>query len=765
MDRYITSRSELISTGAPGLHSARRLAALTDELLRRLAAASSATPPGRWSLIALGGYGAGALLPSSDIDVLLVSDAPASVLRPFVESLLYPLWDAGLAVGHQVRSPKAHLSATREDETICMATLTGRVVCGDADYGTSLLDRCCADGHKRSRGVLSSLARRDRPGSPYLLEPDLKSGAGGRRDYDELVWTAAVLTGVPQTTPWALLEADVLADWELGLLEAASALVVAARWELGARGDGSRMTLDAADALSIDVQAVQVALADTAHVLERARRRVVGKPAGLASRVPDPRVANPLTADEVFGLLRQGDAGVGPLEEAAWLGRLDALVPAFKSLLSLRRPALTHTLAVGAHSIRCAALAATLPATEPSALARSRAAISDDRPLLVAALTHDRAKSRPGPKHAERGALTASESAWLFGLDAGAQADVADLVRLHLALAESAMHDDLDSEDVILGVAERVGRRELVAPLHVLTVADSLSTGPTAWGPWQETLVGALVSRVDAALSPDIDGAGLAKRGEEVRAATLSALPADTDAAVADFVRNAPLRYLSSREPAQVSMHARLVADLDVHSAPTRARLAVRPGPLPETFEVAVVAKDRPELFARVAGALTLAGLDILAVDAYSTANGIALDIFTVRSATLAPVEHETWQRAERYLDAALADRLELETRLAERGRHYSGDGTRRARVGTRVRVDTSAGYDTAVLVTAADRVGLLYDIARAIASVGLDIRWAKALTNGGIARDTFHVVGPDGQAPTDSGVLGHLAMRIRELV
>ena len=51
MDRYLASRSKLIATGAPGLHSARQLAMLTDDVLSRLAAESPRTPTGRWSLI------------------------------------------------------------------------------------------------------------------------------------------------------------------------------------------------------------------------------------------------------------------------------------------------------------------------------------------------------------------------------------------------------------------------------------------------------------------------------------------------------------------------------------------------------------------------------------------------------------------------------------------------------------------------------------------------------------------------------------------
>ncbi len=758
MDGYLADRNQLIGAGAPGLESARRLAVLTDDLLRQLAERSPHTPRGRWALVALGGYGAGALLPSSDIDVLLLSDAGTSEIRPFVESLLYPLWDAGLAVGHQVRSPKAHLVAARQDDVILASTLTGRVVAGDVGHGESLLARCCAIARKRSRRVLASLSRRERPGSPYLLEPDLKEGAGGRRDYDELVWTSAVLSAAPRSTPWSLVEAGVLESWELGLVESAAAIVLAARWELAARGLGPRMDLEAADSLTIDAQTVQAALADTAHVLDRARRRISGAADPLPSLSSG--AEEPLTPDEVVTLLRRGDAGVAPLEEAAWLGRLDALVPGFRSLLPLRRPGLTHDLTVGAHSIRCAAFTATMPVDEHSALGRSLAAIRDDRPLLVAALVHDRGKSRPGPGHHERGAVTAAESAWLFGLGEHEQNDVADLVRHHLAFIESAMHDDLDSEDAILRVAERIGRRDLVAPLHVLTVSDGLATGPSAWGPWQDALVGTLVSRVDAALCPDVDGAGLAKRAEEVRRATLASLPAGTHAQVTEFVARAPLRYLASRVPAQVAAHAHLATEFAAHASPVCARLAVRPGALAGTYKVAVAARDRPELFSRFAGALTLAGLDILGADAYSTAAGIALDTFTVRSATLALIEHETWQRVERYVTAALTDRLELRSRLEERRAHYTAG---RSRIETQVRVDTSAGYDTAVHVTASDRVGLLFDIAHAVASEGLDIRWAKALTIGGIARDTFHVVGPDGQAPTDAGVLGHVAMRIRE--
>jgi len=79
--------------------------------------------------------------------------------------------------------------------------------------------------------------------------------------------------------------------------------------------------------------------------------------------------------------------------------------------------------------------------------------------------------------------------------------------------------------------------------------------------------------------------------------------------------------------------------------------------------------------------------------------------------------------------------------------------------------VSGSGAYATAVKVRAADRVGLLYDLARAFADSDLQIRWARAVTQSGVAKDVFHVTDATGEPVDDPGVLGHLAMRIRERV
>lgn len=751
MEEFLAQRAEVIATAEPGLVAAGELCRITDEAVRELARAASSLLSERWAIVALGGWGAGRLLPASDLDILVLSDAPEASLKPFVEAILYPLWDAGLKVGHQVRSPKQQVRAMRSDLKTCTAALTARVIAGDLEWGERTAEALAKDAGRRRRAVLAALRERPRPGSPYLLEPDLKEDAGGRRDYDELRWTAAVVAGAVGADTSALIDASLLTADDVALADAAAVAVATARWRLHAAGYGDTLTAEAAVELGPLAEAAQAALADTALVLTRLRAALDrGKRAG---RAPE----RPWTPAVLFATLDRGTAALSELELAATAGLLDELIPGMRRLMAVRRPGLGHRLTVGAHCLYCATLIVE-PGDDRATVSRAQAA--DVRLAQLAALVHDAAKLEAGAGHAERGAEGARLAARRAGFDEKRADDVADLVRLHLALVETASREDLDDEDAILRCAARVGRRELVAPLHLLTIADSQATGPATWTPWMATLVNTLVSRLDAALSPDIDGAGVASLGERVRTQALSRIGRSSDGERA-FVEAAPLRYLAARAAQEVARDARLVARLSDEASSGRSVLvAVDDGAVDGTFTVTAVAFDRPALLARLAGAIALAGLDILSVDAYGGTGRVALDSFVVRSATGATVTPETLASIEELAENAIHDRLELASRLAERRRHYPP----RATSATNVEV-APTGWDTTVVVETPDRPGLLHDLAAAVSASGLDIRWARAQTLSGVARDTFHVAGPDGGPVTDPGVLGHLAMRLRDSV
>jgi [protein-PII] uridylyltransferase len=318
--------------------------------------------------------------------------------------------------------------------------------------------------------------------------------------------------------------------------------------------------------------------------------------------------------------------------------------------------------------------------------------------LVLGGLLHDIGKGRPGD-HTEVGMELVAGLGPQMGLDADDTATLVDMVRHHLLLPDVATRRDLDDPATAEGVAARVGSLRTLRLLHGLTVADSRATGPAAWGSWKAGLVTTLVERTAVVLG--------APPGEETT--------------------------------------------LPFPSAEHRALLAARQRRVHGEGDVlTVVAPDRPGLLRRVAGAVALHDLGVLAVDAISSDDGWALERITVEPVSSDPVP---WARVTASVDAALDGRLALRARLAERARtHRPRNRIRSAhQAPNEVRFDNEASrHATVVEVHATDAPGLLERICRALGEMDLDVRSAKVQTLGDRVVDAFYVRGPYGAKLTD---------------
>ncbi|MRS11656.1 MAG: HD domain-containing protein [Actinobacteria bacterium] len=739
LDGLLRARSELLETAAPGLRAARLLSDLTDEAIRKQAHAAEVRVP--YALFALGGYGAGRLLPGSDIDLLVVTRGSKSELEPLVRAVLYPLWDAGLTVGHQIRTPKGQVEALAEDLTIATSFLTARQIAGDERLGSRVLADSFRKLRRIARKLQTAILQRDRPGSPYLLEPDLKDGCGGQRDLDELVWHAALRAGSPVADCDSLAVVGLLTVAECSALAEAGERIAAARWALHLDDTraGNLLTLEVAESARVDAGALQRSFAETHHTLLAFRERLRG-----AAFADEPA----LTLDGLRALASGDDSALATTERAAHERRYEGVVPGFAEMMTLRRPALSHRYTVGAHCLRVVSAIGG----ELDSLGSGRVPGEMRDAALVAALAHDAGKREPAPAHAARSAGVAEAAARALGLTERQASAAQALAREHLLLSEIAAHADTSDEDVVLSAAARIGDRDLVAPLFALTAADMRATGPEAWTSWRAAVIGDLAAKLEDALSSDVDGAGIVAAAEITRASALrEAAKVGASRAVLDFLGHAPLRYLAGRSPAEVLRDARLVLSIAGPGAPGRFAFSVEPGPSEHTWVVDVVTRDRRGLFASISGSLALCGLDVHSAEAYTDSSGIALDTFVVAPATLACADSATWSAFERTLGAALDGTLALDTRLAERRKHYPP----RARMHTPITVvvGTRGPFGTPVRVTAPDRVGLLHDIARAIEAERLDIRRAAIGTTSGVAADTFELTDPDGAPPEPDAI------------
>ncbi|HEY3778295.1 MAG TPA: [protein-PII] uridylyltransferase [Rhizomicrobium sp.] len=195
-----------------GLRMADQLCVFHDGLLRalytfaveHLRTAKIPIDAERLAIVATGGYGRGMLAPFSDLDLLFLRSAKQGAWgEGVIEFVLLMLWDIGLRVGHAARSVPESIRLAGEDMTIRTSLLEARFVCGDHRLAQGLRAQFRSEfsGGSGRDFVDAKLAERDarhrkQGESRYLVEPNVKDGKGGLRDLQSLYWIGKYLYGV-----------------------------------------------------------------------------------------------------------------------------------------------------------------------------------------------------------------------------------------------------------------------------------------------------------------------------------------------------------------------------------------------------------------------------------------------------------------------------------------------------------------------------------------------------------------------------------------
>ena len=170
-------------------------ALLIDELLKRVYRHFAAGVDARVALIAVGGYGRGELHPASDIDVLLLFEhEPDAAGDTLAQKLVAFLWDAGLEIGHSVRSLAECRRQAEADVTVMTNLLEARWLAGDSDLLRELerltsSERMWPSAAYFAAKLAEQEARHHRFHDAISnLEPNVKDGPGGLRDMQTVTW-------------------------------------------------------------------------------------------------------------------------------------------------------------------------------------------------------------------------------------------------------------------------------------------------------------------------------------------------------------------------------------------------------------------------------------------------------------------------------------------------------------------------------------------------------------------------------------------------
>jgi [protein-PII] uridylyltransferase len=744
------------------------------------------------AVVAVGGFGRRELFPYSDVDLLLLVEqhALAERQRAAIAAFLQDLWDRGLRVSQSVHVPAECCERNDQNIELTISLLDQRYLLGDRAVYARLSAGLPRFIHGQRQAITRALSRMSRErhvktgGSIYQLEPNIKESPGGLRDCHVVSWLGQ-LHGVqpdrvpPATFPPELLPArDFLFALRSVLHERAgrdtNLLTFDLQEEIAEQSGsdpahwmrtfyGHARDIHRAAVRELDLAEEQ---SSTLLVQFRAWRSRVSNADFYVSRerayfrAPQRLEQDPLLALRLFQFV--GRHGIRPAPDTE--RRLAAQLPPLRRSFSEPRadvwPEFKRVLASphGALALRTmhetGVLAAVLPGWESvdclvvrdfyhrytvdehtlvaiqnledlrgsqdplkRPFAELLSEVGDPELLVLALLFHDLGKANPEGPHVPESLRQAGIAMQRLGVPEEQQRAVKLLVERHLEFSLIMTARDLDDPATAQLLAERAGTLELAKKLTVLTYADIGAVNPSALTPWRTEQLWRVYLVAYNELTRELEEDRLAQAPDR-----------------AGFLEGLPVRYLRTHSEAEIAAHIEL--ERSSHERGVALDIRKENG----FYRLTLVARDRPFLFASLAGALSSFGMNILKAEGFANRHGTILDTFVFsdphRTLELNPTEAD---RLRVMLQRVTLGKLDVKSLLQNRPKPTPP--SRSAHIHPVVSFDNQASETaTLIQVVAEDRPGLLYDLASAISSSSGDIDLVLIDTEAHKAIDVFYV-------------------------
>ncbi len=361
--------------------------------------------------------------------------------------------------------------------------------------------------------------------------------------------------------------------------------------------------------------------------------------------------------------------------------------------------------------------------------------------LYVAALFHDVAKGRGGD-HSVLGGTDARRFCREHAIPREDARLIEFLVRHHLTMSHIAQKEDLSDAGVISAFAAQVRDERTLTALYLLTVADIRGTSPKVWNAWKGKLLEDLYRLTLRALggTHPAPEAELETRKAEARAmlALASQLP-DTEKPLWDTL---DVGYFARHDPADIAWHARVLWRHVKTAVPV---VRARASSVGEGLQVLVYTPDVPDLFARICGYFDGAGFSVLDAKVHTTRHRYALDTFQLVHPNIDAGDQSGYRDLISLVETQLAKVLAAQGALPEPRRGRVSRRVRSFPVTPRVALRPDERAQRWILsVSASDRTGLLYGIARVLARHRINLQLAKISTLGERVEDTFLIDGAE---------------------